>query len=211
MKWLPLKKHRQPRLNALHTFNSLFLFQCVKIYVLWFLPSELPLTYKQCQRTQQGPCFWITPPQHLSQWLIMLLPTKPLCIIWAHLRTAQYWKDLGSDSGSVLFRSFNFLAILNTLSVQVNQKMDGVPDPPSGSTLLSHWACCYFPWKVRLFLLHQVSAFAFLSLHKTLCSVRGLAAPASQNNRDFVQLPYLALTPISGRLTDCSNHLFLAP
>lgn len=148
----------------------------------------------------------------LSQQLIMLSPTNPLRIIWAQVRTAQYWKALGSDSGSVLFRSLNFLAILNNiLSVQVNQNMEGVPDPPSGSRLLSHWACCYFPWKLRLFLLHQVSAFVFPSLHKSLCFLwEAWLAPASQNNLDFVLLPYLALTPISGRLTDCSNHLFLA-
>lgn len=109
-----------------------------------------------------------------------------------------------------MIKSLNFLAVLNTLSTQVNQKMDGAPDPSSGSTLLSHWACYYYPWKVRLFLLHWVDAFVFLNLHKTLCSLSGSAvATPSQNNRDLVLLQYFALTPISGCLMYCSNYLLL--
>lgn len=77
---------------------------------------------------------------------------------------------------SILIKSLNFSASLNTLSVQVKQNIYSAPGLPRSSTLTSHRACCYFPQKVGLFLCYRMNDFVFLSLHKTLCSLRGLAS-----------------------------------
>lgn len=160
--------------------------------------SKVPVSGSR-RHSVSFPCDWWC--RRLPNLYVSSEPT------WEQLSIERLWDLTLEVFYSDLLTSWQSLTLFLFRSTRIRM---GVPDPPSGSTLLSHWTCCYFPWKVRLFLLHQVSAFVFLSLHKTLCSVRGLAAPASQNNRDFVLLPYLALTPISGRLTDCSNHLFLA-
>lgn len=117
----------------------------MKTNVLWFSPSELPLTYKQCQRTLQDQCFWITPPpacpspatDHAVPYQSPYVSSKPKHFLLAHYRRASR-----SDSGSILIKALSSMQA-STLFLFRSTKIWRVPliQQVADSTLLSHWAC----------------------------------------------------------------------